>query len=314
MKNTHQVQLLIAALLLLPILSTTVVYAQASQEEKTALYTKFTENIKGDANQQKIAYEQGQEYVKKYGSDNDQYVAYIQKWMAKYEKATREVDFNKALNDKNYAKAFELGKLILTDGENFPVTVRLVQAGLLNAQTGNSSLNQDSIGFAKKALELVDSGKVTDPAPFKNLDDARGFLNFTQGWMLQEKSPAEAVPLLKKAAEAGGLYKTEPTTFVALGTSILGAEYEPLQKEYTDKFSGKDATPESEAMAAKLKGIGERVIDAYARAVALSTKPEQQEYKKKVLEDLTALYKQFHQNSDAGLNELIASVLSKPLP
>jgi len=29
---------------------------------------------------------------------------------------------------------------------------------------------------------------------------------------------------------------------------------------------------------------------------------------------LTALYKNFHNNSDAGLDQLIATVLSKPIP
>ena len=60
--------------------------------------------------------------------------------------------------------------------------------------------------------------------------------------------------------------------------------------------------------------MAERAIDAYARAVALSTKPEQQEAKNKILAQLTVLYKNFHNNSDAGLSELISTVLSKPLP
>jgi len=59
--------------------------------------------------------------------------------------------------------------------------------------------------------------------------------------------------------------------------------------------------------------VAERAIDAYARAVALSTGPEQIEAKSKILVQLTALYKNFHNNSDAGLSELIATVLSKPL-
>jgi hypothetical protein len=58
----------------------------------------------------------------------------------------------------------------------------------------------------------------------------------------------------------------------------------------------------------------ERTIDAYARAVALSTRPEQQEARTRILAQLTSLYKNFHSNSDAGLNELLATVLTKPLP
>jgi hypothetical protein len=51
-----------------------------------------------------------------------------------------------------------------------------------------------------------------------------------------------------------------------------------------------------------------------ARGVALATKPEYKDSKAKWLAQLTDIYKDFHNNSDAGLNELIATVLSKPLP
>ena len=48
--------------------------------------------------------------------------------------------------------------------------------------------------------------------------------------------------------------------------------------------------------------------------MALSARPEQQDAKTKILAQLTELYKSFHNNSDAGLSELISTVLSKPLP
>jgi hypothetical protein len=38
------------------------------------------------------------------------------------------------------------------------------------------------------------------------------------------------------------------------------------------------------------------------------------EFRTKVLAQLTALYKSFHNDSDDGLNELISGVLAKPLP
>jgi hypothetical protein len=41
---------------------------------------------------------------------------------------------------------------------------------------------------------------------------------------------------------------------------------------------------------------------------------KQQEARTKILAQLTTLYRNFHNNSDTGLNELIATVLSKPLP
>jgi hypothetical protein len=271
-------------------------------------------NIKGDVTQQKLAYQQGQEYLTKYGTDQDQYVAYIRKWNAKYEKVGREVEFNNALAAKDWAKGFAAGKQILSiDGENFVVMTRLVDAGYRNAVAGNRSLNNESIALARKSLALIESGSVTDPAPFKSLEDAGGFLNYTLGWLIRETSPAEAAQLVHKAANTS-TYKNLPGTYLLLASTMIASEYEPQANEYNLKHGGKEVTPEGEAMAARVKAVAERVIDAYARAAALLTKPEQQKDKAAVMEDLTDLYKTFHSNSDVGLNELIASVLAKPLP
>jgi hypothetical protein len=43
-------------------------------------------------------------------------------------------------------------------------------------------------------------------------------------------------------------------------------------------------------------------------------KPEQKNARAQALAQLTTLYKAFHNNSDEGLNELIAGVLAKPMP
>jgi DNA-binding ferritin-like protein len=67
-------------------------------------------------------------------------------------------------------------------------------------------------------------------------------------------------------------------------------------------------------MLKRIVQLGERAIDAYARAIALSTRQEQQEGRAKMLTQVTQLYKSFHNGSDEGLNELIAGVLAKPLP
>ena len=67
-------------------------------------------------------------------------------------------------------------------------------------------------------------------------------------------------------------------------------------------------------MLERANAIANRAIDAMARAVALATKPEQKDLKGKWLSQLTDIYKDFHSGSEAGLNDLIATVLSKPLP
>ena len=59
----------------------------------------------------------------------------------------------------------------------------------------------------------------------------------------------------------------------------------------------------------------DRVIDAYARAVALAgSDPKYKDLKADAMGRLTDWYKFRHNKSDTGLNDMIASILSKPLP
>ena len=59
----------------------------------------------------------------------------------------------------------------------------------------------------------------------------------------------------------------------------------------------------------------DRVIDAYARAVALSgNNPEHASVTKNAKPELVQIYKMRHGDSDAGLDKLVSEVLTKPLP
>jgi hypothetical protein len=290
-----------------------------SDEEKTELYTKYYEGAKGNAEQQKVAYEVAKEYLKKFGSEEDQYVVAVRKWVAKYEAATAAVtrfaEFNQAVAAKDHPKTFTAGRQILEqEPENFKVLLLMVNAGVLNARAGNKSLDTETIAVTRKTLQLVDSNKVTNPAPMATMEDVRGFLNYSLGSLLEVTAPAEAKAAFLQAIKDGGAYKTDPPTYFQLGATIYNAEYQPLAAEYGEKYTGKDETPESKAMLDKANAIANRAIDAMARAVALATKPEYKDSKAKWLAQLTDIYKDFHSGSDAGLNELIATVLSKPLP
>ena len=63
-------------------------------ESKAKLYTTFLDNFKGSPEQQKLAYEAGKDYIRKYEScpkeSDKNVVGYILKWVDKYEAAVRE--------------------------------------------------------------------------------------------------------------------------------------------------------------------------------------------------------------------------------
>ncbi|MDX6501289.1 MAG: hypothetical protein QOG23_4549 [Blastocatellia bacterium] len=293
-----------------------VMPSQQADSNKEDLYAQFTEYRKSlNPEERRLAYPAAKDYLRKFGGDNDSNARDVQAFVTAYDRALHDGDVFSAYTTKNYLKAFEMGRPRLkTDADDFFVLATLTEAGYENAVAGNATLNDETTGYARRAIKLLEGGKLAKPDPFKNMEFARGFLNAALGWFVKDQAPAEAAAAFLKAAQSDTPYRTDPAIYHRMGVAILKGEFASLSAEYNEKYGAKQASPEQSAMLARVMHAGERAIDAYARAVALMDRPEQQEAKNKILAQLTTLYKNFHNNSDTGLNELIASVLSKPLP
>ena len=290
--------------------------SQINDSERESLYSRFSENKKVPISErQRQAYEAAKEYINRFNESTDKYLPEMRRFVSEYEKVLRQYDLYTNYTSKNYVKVFEMGRSILTaDPDNFYVLSVLSEAGYDESRSGKTALDDESAGYTKRAIEVLEGGKVTKTDPFSNAETARGFLNFALGWFVRTKDPVEAAAAFRTAASTESSYKTNAITYNLLGNTLLKGEYTKLSTEYNEKFGNKPPSPEQEAMLSRIIKVGDRIVDAYARAVALTTQPEQQEGKAKMLAQLTNLYKGFHNNSDVGLIELIASVLSKPLP
>ncbi len=284
--------------------------------EKEALYARWTD-FKRNLNpeQQRYAYPTAKEYLRRWGGAKDAETREIQKWVVEYERQMYARDMYAAYEGKSYAKVFELGRpAVKSDAENFVALSLMVEAAYDNAVAGKSDLSSEAVDYARRAIKLMEDGKISRADPFKSMDLARGFLNYALGTFEKDENPIEAAAAFGKAVRSESPYKTDPAAYHRLGISILKGEFAKLSAEYNDKFGAKQASPEQTAMLQRITHLIDQTIDAYARAVALSTKPEQKEARDKIMAQLTVLYKNVHNNSDAGLNELIAGVLSKPMP
>ena len=289
-----------------------------SAESKTALYGEFYKEIKGD---QAKAYEAAKKYVAcpTEGSDDAETkrVQYIKDFIAKYEKARRKDQVIDLVYSKSdFPKAFEAGRLVLADDpENLRTLIALSYAGYSAAVAKNTSFGSESIGYARKAIQLIDAGKTVDNwAPFSGKEEALGYLYYTIG-VLSAQNPSDALPAFIKAASYEGKIKKLPSTYAYIAGSYEAGPYAKQSADYKRLYEGKDETPESKLALANINQVIDRMIDAYARAVALAGSDAQyQAGKTEWLEGLTTWYKYRHNQSDAGLNEMIASVLSKPLP
>jgi hypothetical protein len=288
---------------------------ETDDEVKVDIYTKFTQAYKTD---KALAYETAKTYLQRYAKDNDQYSKYIQQWVALYEKEQREENLKRLVyNERNFVDAFKLGKQVVTEEPDYlDAFIALGNAGYLAATARNENYNAEAIAYARKAIQMIESGKAPDTwEPFKGKDDALSHLYYDIGVLSLKSAPNEAIVSLIKAAQFDSEIKKLPSAYYYLAAAYEAGPYAQLSADYQKNFAGKDETPASKQALEKLNQVIDRTIDAYARAVAAAGNDAQNAQNRKAwLDRLTVLYKFRHQDSDAGLTELIASVLSKPLP
>jgi len=290
--------------------------SEQRDREKESLFNQITEYRRSpNPDQQRLAYPTAKAYLRQFGGDNDRYAREVQKFVDEWERRAYDSAVFQAYSAKDYAKTFELGRPLLTKSpQDFFLLGTLTEAGYEDSFAGHTSLNTESLDYARRAIALLAAGQVTQADPFKSIEVARGFLNSAVGWFLKDQSPVEAAAAFLKAAKSDSPYHTDPAIYRRMGVAILKGEFAQISAKYNEEFGTKPPSKEQAAALERVGQVAERAIDAYARAVALSTGPEQQAAKSKLLAQLTDLYKNFHNNSDAGLNELISTVLSKPLP
>ena len=287
---------------------------QCTDESKTAWYQEFTTNRTQDAAK---AYEAAKKYLTACPSEDTDITKYLKKWVAAYDKESRKLRLQPLLyNDKKYPEAYALGKEILADEpENLRVLIDLGYGGYLATIAKNETFNADATNYAKKAIQMIEAGKAPESwTPFKTKDEALSYLYYTVGY-LNRTTPAESLAPFIKAAHFESPLKKDPTLYYLIAASYEGGSYAKLSADYKAKFEGKDETPESKLALENINQVIDRMIDAYARAVALAgNDPKYATGKKEWMESLTTWYKYRHNQSDAGLTEMVASIMSKPLP
>jgi len=292
-----------------------VVLAQETNDPvKIEIYKRFVDNRVPNPT---AAYQAARDYLQKYQKDKDQYTDYLTKWVTLYERAERKSRLPILINEKNYAEAYTTGAKILADEPDYlRAQIDLGYAGYLAASAKNETHNNEALGYAKKAIQTIESGKApTEWAPFKGKDDTLAYLNYAVGFLTLKTSPDQAIDSLLKAAKYESDIRKTPSTYYFLAVAYESGPYKTMSMAYQSKFADKPETPESKAALEKLNVVMDRIIDAYARAIAAAgTDPKTEQSRKEWLAPLSTYYKFRHDGSDAGLTEFIAAAMQKPLP
>src|SRR5215213_10482891 len=299
--------------------STAAAQDPCSDQGKEALYASF---LKSRQAEQAKAYEDAKKYLAcpagQVTEAQQKIIDYLTKWSKAYDEGMKKITFIKLLyTDKKYPEAYALGKEILTaEPDNLMVLVHLGANGYLVVPLKNPSLTAESLDYARKALQALDSGKTIDDwQPLAGRDVAVAYLNFTVGALTLEKEPASALKNLMKAAQFETPLKKSPFSYAYIAGAYETGPYAKMSDEYKGLYGGKDETPESKLALANINQIVDRMIDGYARAVALAGSDAAYASQKTLWNDsLMQWYKYRNNNSDAGVNELLAGILAKPLP
>lgn len=277
---------------------------ECNDDFKSATYQKWYENRK---EHQDVADKAAEEYLATCPNDDSPYATAIKKFHEAYKAlaAGNEIkkQFEDAFKQKKYADQIRLGKqIVASEPDNAVAYIIMGVAGL-----GDPSVLADSAQYAKKAIELIEAGKPF--APYESKDKALAALNYTVAKSHLKNAPAEAIPYLLKAARYESDLKKSPFIYLDLAAAYNDGPRAKQSEEYK-QYLDKPESPESKLALANINQIIDRQIDALARAVALATNAAD---KKSVMDLLTETYKD-RNKSETGLPELVATVLSKPLP
>jgi len=288
---------------------------ETEDEYKVNTYKRFVENREPNP---AAAYLAAKDYMARYNKEDDQYTRYLKQWMSAFEKDERQDTLLRSIyGEKNYAAGFGLAKQVLADDpEDIKTLIALGYGGYLaTTNAKNEAFNADSVRYAQKAIQLLESGKTPDAwEPFKSREDAVASLNYAVGFIELKPRPEEAIGHFIKVIQIDSDLRKTPSPYLLLAGAYEKGPYQRLSADYSKRFANQPESPEGKAALDGIYRVVDRIIDAYARAIALAgTNPQYQTSKAEWMKQLTTFYKFRHENSDAGLNQFIAGVLATPM-
>ncbi len=193
--------------------------------------------------------------------------------------------------------------------ESLRLLVQLEIAGTDQARKKNNKFVDSSIQYGSKAIELLEANKkpaeMNDAAwtyykgLLPNLYNSLGILKLAKGNL------ADAKASFIRATE---LAPADPFNYLMLA-GILNDEYKSEAKQYQNLPAG----PAKDAARNKVMTLMDATIDAYAHMIALSEgNAILQQVRQEYLQDLESFYKYRHNNSTAGMQQLIDKYKAPP--
>ena len=315
--------------------------AFAQEDEKTTLYTKFTECYRGTTQpQQDTCYAGAKEFLDKFEKDNDQYTQFVRKQYDRYLAGKENAKtgalyerFNKSVQNPqavNLDEAFASGREIMAKTPDLvDVPIVLASVGFDNAvsKTPNERYLGEAVNYAKLAIQKLEAGKTSEnygaySYSYKTKEfpdgksNALGWMNYTIGYIMynRQNQKKEALPYLYRATQLNSGTKTYPELYRIIGSWYVD-EFIRMDAERVAKIkaAGDQDTEETKAMLAMQKGYADRAVEAYARAYKVAgTDAANKAYRDSLLNRVRELYAIRFNKDMSGFDAYMAGVMNKP--
>lgn len=290
----------------------------------------------------------GKEFLEKFGAceATEEFTKWLKSqlptWETKYAKFTKDAAdaarfkrFDDGIVGEKYEESYAAGREILAaDPDNLNIIVPLGTIGLFQSYNKNYKYNDDTLRYAKIALDKLKAGaastktngkygafgfEYTKEDAISELTYAIAYINY---WAKNDKKGA--LPFYYQVTQLPGKNNDEPRAFQTIGGYYV-EEAAKLGEEIAKMIEKQKALPTDEeklAMDAQIKekvglfnGYTERAIDAFSRAhkVAPTATAADKTYKEGIFKTIQDLYKRRF-DKEVGLNEYIAAVVAKPFP
>ena len=102
-------------------------------------------------------------------------------------------------------------------------------------------------------------------------------LYYALGFYTLKPTPESAIAHFIKAAQIDSDRKIAPSTYYYLALAYQNGPYKRLSDDFSKRFANQPETPESKAALESINKVVDKIIDAYARAVALAGNDAQQQ-------------------------------------
>jgi len=303
------------------------------------LFTSYKELKKCECGTQDGAISIGKEIIAKYKNDKQsvEVIKFVKNDIAKIEKedpiCRRNQRYNSTYKAKIWHEFFAVSKEIIEQEENqglvLDVMLTLVSTGFDRAAVDKVDIyNNDTINFAKIALQKIESGKASKTGkwgvfvPFLYKENALSWMHYIIGWQMYYKTnqKKEALGYLYKSAQIGNEKKNDISIYTNIGTYYYD-EAVRLDGEYRDKrkANNNEDNDETKALLALARGTTDRAIDAFGRAYQIAVKSKANnnfiEALKKNLDDLYRF--RFDIPPDVkpeGVEIYFEKLISQPMP